>query len=1078
MEIHKTIKVFLASSAELMQERKEFGNLIRSLDKKYLKRGIHVDLFMWEDLDPCYNNVRKQDEYNAKIRESHIFVCLFYTRAGQYTLEELDVAKAENLHKNEPKIMIFCRNLKDCDVEMPDLIELKRQLNDEWHYFWGNFPNTDKLHLDFVMFLLDQEGDIDKVRIEDGNVLFDNLRIACMDNLPFASKNEGYKEMKQRLVSLSLEIETLSNAMQGVPSLRNLHQQKLNEYYDLKDKFVKHQQALLDTAKRISEMQLKNVSNELNRAKREFYDNGRVEAANVILDGIEREAERHLEQLDCNRALVHQDIEALLLKVKTLMLDINLSIEERKQQTRITYKKADEWAERSTFPKKDYSRLLYDYASFLYDYAFYEEALEIIQKQISLTSEKAMSYNIKGNILYSLDMYQEALDIFNEALEILKKNQYPDELLIADIYNNIGRVLNRMGEFDKAIEQSQNALNSCGSEDGKRMSNSAKSFGNIAEGLWPQGSYRNALENYKRALEIEKRLFGEDSKQVAITYRHIGDVYRGLSDNSKAMDNYKKALSILENKLGSRHPETALTYGCIGVSLMDLHKYKESMDITQKGLKIREDIFGVDNTNTAESYFWLGELYSKHSELQNFDYALKYYNKAKDIRIKIFGVSHYETLNVEYSIAELYINQGKYSDAIAHFQKYIDNLEAQKSYKPKDIVNAYYYFGMIYASTGDYDDAINYLEKAISISTVEDYSLGSIHTYLASLYKIKSNLLNSINHSVIALAIMKKINGDESHEVAYMYSTIGKIYEEVKDYDHALVYFKIALDIQERLIDTEDFGVASIYYNIGQILDKLGDYPKALLYYNKALVWVSEHEISDISIADVYNVIGIVYYNQGDYSHALEYFHKAVDRKDESSDTGTIYYNLGNTYFAQSDFTQALDYYLKAKPIREKDLGKNHPDVVSLYRDIGLVYCQMENSSKALAYLDDLLKVLKDHEQNLDSSDSSFATDYEAIGSLYCSLGDYGNAVCFYYKCLVLLEKTNGSMSVEAAQAYMNYGIVCYYRCEFGTSLEYFNKALDIFKKRLKPTALDTRNAQEWIDVVKASTGNIISSYK
>ena len=37
----KTIKVFLASSEELKDEREKFGNFIRRLDDLYLKRGIH-----------------------------------------------------------------------------------------------------------------------------------------------------------------------------------------------------------------------------------------------------------------------------------------------------------------------------------------------------------------------------------------------------------------------------------------------------------------------------------------------------------------------------------------------------------------------------------------------------------------------------------------------------------------------------------------------------------------------------------------------------------------------------------------------------------------------------------------------------------------------------------------------------------------------------------------------------------------------------------------------------------------------------------------------------------------------------
>ncbi len=97
----KTIKVFLASSDELKDEREKFGNLIRQLDDIFIKRGIHIRLLVWEDLDPCYNNCRKQDEYNAWIRESQIFVALFYTRAGQYTLEEVEVARKENNRRKD-----------------------------------------------------------------------------------------------------------------------------------------------------------------------------------------------------------------------------------------------------------------------------------------------------------------------------------------------------------------------------------------------------------------------------------------------------------------------------------------------------------------------------------------------------------------------------------------------------------------------------------------------------------------------------------------------------------------------------------------------------------------------------------------------------------------------------------------------------------------------------------------------------------------------------------------------------------------------------------------------------------------
>ena len=73
----KTIKIFLASSEELTEDRNAFGNLVRRLDKIYEKRGIRIELFEWEDYDAAYNDCRKQDEYNDQIKASDMFLALF-----------------------------------------------------------------------------------------------------------------------------------------------------------------------------------------------------------------------------------------------------------------------------------------------------------------------------------------------------------------------------------------------------------------------------------------------------------------------------------------------------------------------------------------------------------------------------------------------------------------------------------------------------------------------------------------------------------------------------------------------------------------------------------------------------------------------------------------------------------------------------------------------------------------------------------------------------------------------------------------------------------------------------------------
>lgn len=569
MIIRKTIKVFLASSEELMDERDKFGNLIRRLDDRYQKRGIQIKLLRWEDMDPaCYNNVRKQDEYNAWIRQSDIFVCLFYTKAGDYTKEELEVAQKENERRHLPKVMIYMRDLQPNDVEMANLVEFKHRLANELHHYWGHFPTTDKLHLDFVMFLLNREGDINGMKVENGDVTFDGLRVASLDNLPFASENEGYKDMQCRLDTLSTEVNQLWEAIQqapGIDMLRDMHQRKLDEYNALKEKFEAYQKNLFATAKRISEMQLEKVGNELQRAIYEF-EAGRVEAANTILNGIEREAERHIGQLESCQALIHQDIEALQLKTKTLMADEMIPIEQRIQQTWDTYKKIEKWAVLSLLPKVEYGILLYNYGAFLYYYGKYDEALTMGLSECRLDEE------IYGNI----------------------------HLVTANSYNFLGVVYNQIKDYDLALQYHLKALDIREQILGIEHFDTAESYNNIGVVYAKKNDYKMSLVYLQKALEIREKTFGKFHEETAMCYNNIGEVYISKDNYHLAKKYYFKALMIRETVLGMEHLDTAWSYNCLGKLESLVGSRIKALSLYEKALAIRSRELGGEHPDTKE----------------------------------------------------------------------------------------------------------------------------------------------------------------------------------------------------------------------------------------------------------------------------------------------------------------------------------------------------------------------------------------------------------------------------------------------------------------------------------------------
>ena len=68
------IKLFLASSiVEFEREREELRAYIKSLNDIYVRRDIYFELIACEDLPKHVAKDRKQEEYNAHIRDSQYF---------------------------------------------------------------------------------------------------------------------------------------------------------------------------------------------------------------------------------------------------------------------------------------------------------------------------------------------------------------------------------------------------------------------------------------------------------------------------------------------------------------------------------------------------------------------------------------------------------------------------------------------------------------------------------------------------------------------------------------------------------------------------------------------------------------------------------------------------------------------------------------------------------------------------------------------------------------------------------------------------------------------------------------------
>ena len=145
----QSVKIFLASSAELKDDREKFEQFIGRKNKLLNKKNRFLELVIWEDYIDAMSKTRLQDEYNKAVENADIFVMLFATKVGPYTREEFETAFGTFQETNRPLIFTY---FKTAAVELgtisrediQSLWDFQDRLN-ELEHFSAKYENSDNL---------------------------------------------------------------------------------------------------------------------------------------------------------------------------------------------------------------------------------------------------------------------------------------------------------------------------------------------------------------------------------------------------------------------------------------------------------------------------------------------------------------------------------------------------------------------------------------------------------------------------------------------------------------------------------------------------------------------------------------------------------------------------------------------------------------------------------------------------------------------------------------------------------------------------------------------------------------------
>lgn len=320
-------------------------------------------------------------------------------------------------------------------------------------------------------------------------------------------------------------------------------------------------------------------------------------------------------------------------------------------------------------------------------------------------SEKRMILTNLGNIYFKLGYYYEA----NHSYKLVLEELTVDDEIIATTYNNLARVYQAQGDYERALEFYSRALIIYKKVLGKEHRDIATTYNNIAGVYQVQGYYIKALEFYNRALMIYEKVLGTEHSDTATTYNNIAGVYQVQGDYAKALEFYSRALMIYEKVFGVEHPDTAAAYNNIGGIYDDRKDYLIALEWYYKALAITEKVLGKEHPSTATIY---NNIASVCSRLGDYSIALEWYFRTLAISEKILGKEHFSTAMTYNNIAGIYSYQGDYLIALKWYHKALSICEKILGEDHPSTATIYNNIAGIYSRQGEYNMALDWYLKA------------------------------------------------------------------------------------------------------------------------------------------------------------------------------------------------------------------------------------------------------------------------------------------------------------------------------------------------------------------------------
>lgn len=272
-------------------------------------------------------------------------------------------------------------------------------------------------------------------------------------------------------------------------------------------------------------------------------------------------------------------------------------------------------------------------------------------------------------------------------------------------------------------------------------------------------------------------------------------------------------------------------------------------------------------------------------------------------------------------------------------------------------------------------------EKAFG---AENPTFGLLLNQLGTLYRARGNFRDSKSLLLRAAEILEKNRGDHSPELAQLYSNLGMIYSHDGDYLEAGRRLRLALGLKEETVGPDHLDLTPILANLAVLHWLMGDAPSAEGYFRRSLgilekafgpnhvnvgvalaqlgtlyAWEDEPDKAEPTLLRAIEILekerpeghgdvgfalvalAKLYSDREDYEKAERQLLRAKAILEYPGQGGVgiipVLVGLGNVHFVRGEYAEAESKLNSALAVCERELGPNHPGVVTILHNLAIV---------------------------------------------------------------------------------------------------------------------------------------------